>query len=171
MLLETARDAFAAGEGDVTFDAIAKRAGVGVGTLYRNFPTRQDLVEAVYRSELDEVARSADTLLGSGPADVALRRWIDRYATFFAAKHGMADAFRQAVSAGAVAPEETRGRIRGVVGMFLAAGVADGTLRADVLADDVTSAILGTFLVTAGSTDAGQRERMLDLVVDGLRIR
>ncbi|KQO64415.1 TetR/AcrR family transcriptional regulator [Curtobacterium sp. Leaf261] len=170
-LLETARDAFAAGEGDVTFDALARRAGVGVGTLYRNFPTRQDLVEAVYHSELDEVVALAEALLREHRADVALRHWIDRYATFFATKHGMAEAFQQAVASGVIAGTDTRARIHGVLGAFLAAGAADGTLRADVDAGVATSIILGSFLATAGVGVEGQRGRVLDVVVDGLRPR
>jgi AcrR family transcriptional regulator len=170
-LLATARDAFAAGEGDVTFDALARRAGVGVGTLYRNFPTRQDLVEAVYRSELDDVVALAEVLLREHPADVALRQWLDRYATFFATKHGMAEAFQQAIASGAVAAPNTRVRINGVLAEFLAAGVEDGSLRADVEPDVATSMILGSFLATAGVEDDGQRGRVLDVVVDGLRPR
>ncbi|WP_170133148.1 TetR/AcrR family transcriptional regulator [Arthrobacter livingstonensis] len=170
-LLVVARDAFTAGEGNVALDTLARRAGVGIGTLYRHFPTRQALVEAVYRSELDEVAASADEVLGGNPADVALRLWIDRYATFFATKHGMAETLQGLLSAGVVAPTETRQRIRGTLGRFLEAGEADGTLRHDVAADDVVTALVGAFLATAGAPDAAQRDRVLDLLVDGLRSR
>ncbi|GAA4401649.1 TetR family transcriptional regulator [Tsukamurella soli] len=169
-LLAAARDAFAAGDGDVTFDTLARRAGVGIGTLYRNFPNRQALVEAVYRSELDDVVASATTLLETHPADVALRRWVDRYAAFVATKHGMAEAFRQALTSGAIAASDTRERVRGTVGRFLTAGAADGTLRADVEADDVTVALLGAMLgTTSTAADPGQRGRVLDLLVAGLR--
>ncbi|GAA3754619.1 TetR family transcriptional regulator [Microbacterium kribbense] len=168
--MAVAVDAFAAGEGDVTFDALARRAGVGVGTLYRNFPNRQALVEAVYRSELDDVVAQADALLAAHPADVALRRWIDRYAVFVAAKEGMAQAFREAVASGVIAATETREAIRGAVARFVAAGAVAGTLRGDVDADDVTTALLSVVVGTAG-TGTAQRDRVLDIVVDGLRAR
>ncbi|MFW0793788.1 TetR/AcrR family transcriptional regulator [Gordonia sp. CPCC 205515] len=170
-LLVAARDAFAAGEGDVTLDALARRAGVGIGTLYRNFPTRQTLVEAVYRSELDDVVASAEALLESRPADVALRQWIDRYATFVATKQGMAEAFQQAVASGSIAASDTRGRIRATLARFLVAGAESGTLRADVDPDVATMALLGAFLGTTAATDRSQRDRVLDLLVDGLRPR
>ncbi|WP_076475713.1 TetR/AcrR family transcriptional regulator [Williamsia sterculiae] len=170
-LLVAARDAFAAGEGDVTFDALARRAGVGVGTLYRNFPDRQALVEAVYRTELDAVAESAGELLDKHPADVALRRWFDRYTGFVATKKGMAEAFQQAVASGAVTAGETRERIRSTIDRFLLVGSATGALRGDVLSDDVTVALLGAVLGTAADTDGKRRGRVLDLLVDGLRPR
>ncbi|UYM07203.1 TetR/AcrR family transcriptional regulator [Solicola gregarius] len=171
-ILAAASEAFAAGDGDVTFDSLARRAGVGVGTLYRNFSNRQALVEAVYRSELDDVVAHADALLSSYPADVALRRWVDRYATFVATKHGMAQAFREAVATGAIAATETRKRIRGTVEHFLAAGVEAGTLRDDVDGDDATTALLSAVLGTAGfAANDAQRARVLDIVVDGLKAR
>ena len=170
-LIETARDAFTAGEGDITFDALARRAGVGVGTLYRNFATRQALVEAVYRSELDDVVHYADGLLEKHSADETLRHWLDRYATFVATKHGMAEAFTQAIASGAVVAGDTRERIGETLERILAAGAEDGTLRTDVRADDAVVALLGVFLGLTRSRDDAQRRRVLDLYVDALRRR
>lgn len=169
-IVAAAREAFAAGDGAVSFDTLARTAGVGVATLYRNFPSRQALVEAVYRSDLDDLVALVDTLLGSQPADAALRHWVDRYAVFVATKHGMAEAFQQAVAAGSIGVGETRERIRAAIGRFLAAGATAGTLRADVDPDDATTALLGAVLgVTASGADARQHSRVLDIVVDGLR--
>ncbi|OZC30663.1 TetR/AcrR family transcriptional regulator [Gordonia polyisoprenivorans] len=170
-LIEAARDAFTAGEGDITFDALARRAGVGVGTLYRNFATRQALVEAVYRSELDDVVHYADGLLEKRSADETLRHWLDRYATFVATKHGMAEAFTQAIASGAVVAGDTRERIGETLERILAAGAEDGTLRTDVRADDAVVALLGVFLGLTRSRDDAQRRRVLDLYVDALRPR
>ena len=171
-ILAAAGEAFASGDGDVTFDALARRAGVGVGTLYRNFSNRQELVEAVYRAELDDVVSQSDDLLAAHPADVALRRWVDRYATFVATKQGMAQAFREAVASGAIVVTDTRERVRGAVESFLVAGAQEGTLREDVDGDDVTTVLLGAVLGTASiAANEAQRARVLDIVVDGLRPR
>lgn len=169
-ILTAARDAFASGDGSVSFDALARRAGVGVATLYRNFPNRQALVEAIYHSELDDLVTLADTLLAAEPADVALRHWMDHYAVFVATKHGMAEAFQQAVATGSIGAGETRERIRTVVGDFLSHGAAAGTLRGDIDPDDATTALLGAVLGALSSgADSRQRERVLDIVVGGLR--
>ena len=173
-LLTAARDAFRAGADPetVSLEAIARDAGVGIGTLYRNFPTRQDLAAAVYRSQLDDVVASAGTLLRTGePAAAAFRAWADRYAAFVATKRGMADTLRRLMSSGEVARTDTRAQIRGTVEKFLHAGAADGSLRADVQADDVVSTLLGVFLATADTTDRDQTDRILDLLLDGLRPR
>ncbi|HWU59066.1 MAG TPA: TetR/AcrR family transcriptional regulator [Microbacteriaceae bacterium] len=170
-LLEVSRDAFSAGDGDIALETLAKRAGVGIGTLYRNFPTREALVEALYRSELDALAATVDEALSAETADAALRLWMDRYATFVATKHGMAESLQGLFSTGAMAPSETRTRVREAVARFLEAGASDGTLRSDVQADDVVSMLVGTFLSTAGAPDEQQRDRMLGLLIDGLRTR
>ncbi|MGN2638666.1 TetR/AcrR family transcriptional regulator [Nocardia takedensis] len=170
-LLESARDAFAAGEGNLSMDALARRAGVGIGTLYRHFPTRQALVEAVYRAELDAVIDSAQALLDAYPADVGLRRWIDRYAGFVATKQGMAEAFQQAIASGAVAMRETRERVRQALALLLSAGVETGVLRDDIDPDVATMALLGAVVASRSLTETAQRARVFDLFVDGLRPR
>src|SRR5437879_6401556 len=94
-LLEAARRAFASGSPVVTLEAIAREAGVGIGTLYRHFPTREALVEAVYRAELSRLCDSAGELLAAAHApDAALRSWMDRFAEYVATKREMADALR-----------------------------------------------------------------------------
>jgi AcrR family transcriptional regulator len=163
-LLEVAAAAFAS-DGAVSLEGIARAAGVGIGTLYRHFPNREALIEAVYRSELAEVSASATALLQRHPPVEALRRWMDRYAEFVAAKRGMAESLRAVFESGAVAPATTRESIVGAVGELLAAGVEDGSLRGDVLADDVVTGLLGIFLAS-GSRE--QSDRMLDLLVAGL---
>jgi AcrR family transcriptional regulator len=165
-LLETASAAFAAAHGTtVSLEAIARDAGVGIGTLYRHFPSRDALVEAVYRTELADVAASAQELLERHPPVVALRRWMDRYASFVAAKRGMAESLHAMFTAGVVQPSDTRASIVGAVDALLSAGRTDGSLRGDVRADDVVSSLIGIFLASH-STD--QANRMLDLLLDGL---
>ncbi|MFZ1165317.1 TetR/AcrR family transcriptional regulator [Mycobacterium sp.] len=165
-LLEVATAAFATADGQpASLEAIARDAGVGIGTLYRHFPNRQALVEAVYRSELAEVAAAAGKLLKRHPAKTALRRWMDRYANFVAAKRGMAESLHAMFDSGAMQPSQTRASLAGAVELLLRAGADDGSLRSDVPADDVVSSLIGIFLVS-GSPE--QRGRMLDLLVAGV---
>ena len=168
-LVAVARAAFAAAEDPVTLEGIARQAGVGIGTLYRHFPTREALVEAVYAAELDDVTTSAATALDTFPPDVALRTWMKRYAEFTATKRGMIDTLRTGWTSGRITTPSTRERITAAIGAILAAGVRAGSFRADVDADDVTAILLGVFLSTSTNSGAGQTERLLDLVVDALR--
>jgi AcrR family transcriptional regulator len=163
-LLAAATAAFTAAEGTaVSLEAIAR--GAGVGTLYRHFATREELVEAVYQAELAEVAASAGQLLERHPPLVALRRRMDRYATFVAAKRGMAKSLRAMFAAGTVEPGDTRASVIGAVETLLRAGASDGTVRSDVRAEDVVTSLIGIFLAS-GSTE--QAHLMLDLLLDGL---
>ena len=170
-LVADARKSFAAGDATVSLEGVAQAAGVGVGTLYRHFPTREALVEAVYRTELDALAADAEPLLARYPALDALRTWMDRYARFVAAKHAMRDALRIAVTSRTASPPGTRAHVRDIVARFTAAGAADGTIRADVEPDDVTVCLAGAVLMSTTSTDADQLRRLLDLLLDGLRPR
>jgi AcrR family transcriptional regulator len=165
-LLQVATAAFATAEGrPVSLEAIAREAGVGIGTFYRHFANREALVEAIYRTELAEVAAAAEQLLKRHPPKIALRRWMDRYASFVAAKRGMAESLHAIFASGAMEPSQTRDSIVGAVDMLLLAGADDGSLRSDVHADDVVSSLIGIFLAS-GSPE--QTARMLDLLVAGV---
>src|SRR6201997_775353 len=165
-LLEVATAAFAAAEGrPVSLESIARDAGVGIGTLYRHFPNREAMVEAIYRTELAEAAAAAEQLLRRHPPKTALRRWMDRYANFVAAKRGMAESLHAMFDSGAMQPSQTRDSIAGAVDLLLQAAAHDGSLRADVQADDVVSSLIGTFLAS-GSPE--QTSRLLDLLVAGI---
>ncbi len=168
-LLEVAAAAFAAAAGrPVSLESIARDAGVGIGTLYRHFPTRDVLVEAVFRAELAEVAAAAGQLLRRHPPKAALRHWMDRYANFVAAKRGMADSLRGLVESRPAEQNQTRESIVGAVRLILRAGADDGSLRSDVPAEDVVSSLLGIFLASGSSEQTG---RLLDLLVAGLESR
>jgi AcrR family transcriptional regulator len=146
----------------------AARVGVGTGTLYRHFPTREALVEAVYAAELDDVAASASALLGQFPPDVALRGWMDRYATFWVTKHAMLGTLRAGFAPGRISPS-TRERVITAIAPILAHGAREGSLRTDIRPEDVATLLLGVFLSTAASDTLEQSGRLLDLVVDALR--
>ena len=165
-LLSVATAAFATADGQpVSLESIARQAGVGIGTLYRHFPNREALVEAIYRAELAEVAETAARLLKRYPPKTALRRWMDRYASFVAAKRGMAESLHAMFDSGAVQPNETRASIAGAVDLLLRAGVDDGSLRSDVQADDIVTSLIGIFLASGSPEQTG---RMLDLLVAGI---
>lgn len=165
-LLAVATAAFADAHGrPVSLESIAREAGVGIGTLYRHFPSRELLIEAVYRAELAEVVAAADRLLAEHPPKTALRRWMDRYASFVAAKRGMAESLHAIFDSGAMEPSQTRDSIVGAVGMLLRAGADDGSLRSDVQPDDVVSSLIGIFLASGSPEQTG---RMLDLLVAGV---
>lgn len=168
-LVTAARAAFAAAEGPVPLEVIARKAGVGIGTLYRRFPTREALVEAVYAAELDDVATSAPVLLAEFPPDVALRAWMDRYAAFVSTKRGMLDTLRAGWASGRIATPATRQRITEAIGTILIEGARAGLLRADVDPEDVTAMLLGVFFSTAAGNTSQQTSRLLDLVLDALR--
>jgi AcrR family transcriptional regulator len=171
-LLEVARERFSAGEETVSLEGIAQAAGVGIGTLYRHFPTREALVEAVYRSELDALAATAEDLLAVHTAFDALRLWMDRYARFVVAKRAMQQALRVAWTSRTSPIPETRARIRATLARFVSAGASDGTIRDDVEADDIAISLAGVVLAaTATATDQGQLHRLLGLLADGLRPR
>jgi AcrR family transcriptional regulator len=170
-VIAAARAAFAAApSGPVTLEAIASRAGVGTGTLYRHFPTREALIEAVYAAELDDVVASASALLGEFPPDVALRAWMDRYATFWVTKHAMLGTLRAGSAPGRISPS-TRERVITAITPVLARGAEAGSLRTDIHPGDVAALLLGVFLSTAAGGAPEQAPRLLDLVVDSLRPR
>lgn len=168
-LVQAARAAFAVAGDAVTLEGIARDAGVGIGTLYRHFPTREALVEAVYAAELDDVTGSVATLLEQLPPDAALRAWMERYAAFVATKRGMADTLRAGWASGRIATSATRQRITTAIATILAAGAQAGRLRADVDPQDVTVLLLGTCLATTAGHTSGQTGRLLDLIMDALR--
>lgn len=168
-LIAAAREAFTTQGESVSLERIARMAGVGIGTLYRNFRTREALVEAVYRSELDAVAASVDGFLAGHGAFEALGLWIDRYAAFVETKRSMQDALRIAWSSGTLPLTDTRTRITATIARLLQAGAQDGTIRKDVEPDDVTASLVGIFLSTAQSADPNQRRRVLRLLMDALR--
>jgi AcrR family transcriptional regulator len=172
-LIEVARSAFAtsphAAAAPVSLEAIARQAGVGIGTLYRHFPTREALIEAVYRTELDGVLGQAAVLLGEHDPVSALRLWMDAYAAFVTAKRGMAESLRSLLQAGTITSSQTRQRVTDTIQTFLDAGVHAGSLRADVRADDVAASLVGVFLATPDPAQSDQAGRMLDLLVAGIQ--
>jgi AcrR family transcriptional regulator len=172
-LLEVAVRAFSADSADgadVTLDAIAREAGVGIGTLYRHFPTREALVEAAYRNELARLGDSVADLLNDRPADQALRAWMDRFVDYMTTKQGMADALHAVIASGGDPFAQSRARLTEAVTTLLRAGAADGTLRTDVEPDDVLIGLSGLSVATGDPARRAQAGRLLDLLMDALRL-
>ena len=142
-LIEVAQRAFTTGDTKVPLEAVAKEAGVGIGTLYRHFPTRESLVEAVYLAERNRLCDAADELLADHPPHQALRLWMDHFADYIATKREMADALRALIADGTVTRSQAREQLGTAVRRILDAGAADGTLRPDVDAEDVVVALVG----------------------------
>jgi AcrR family transcriptional regulator len=170
-LVAAARALFAEKGTSAPLEEVAERAGLGIGTLYRHFPTRDALVEAVYRNELERLRGAADELLASREPAAALRTWMDRFAEYVATKRGMADALRAVVASGSITRSETKDTLTAAIALLLDAGAAAGTVRGDVDAGDVLASLTGIFLASGAPHQDEQAERMLDLLMDGLRWR
>lgn len=168
-LLAVATEALAK-DVEVPLETIAERAGVGIGTLYRHFPSRDALIEAAYRHEVAELCDAAPALLQADrPAVDALREWMGRFVGYAATKRGLGGALRAAVGPDSALFGETRASILGALATLLDACRAEGSVRADVDADDVMRAMWGVWLVPDGPEWDAQVRRLLDLVVCGLR--
>lgn len=154
---------------DVPLSTIARKAGVGQGTFYRNFPNRESLVLEIFRHEMQQVADSAAHLVATRPPDQALREWMDRLAQFAMAKAGMADAIRQATSAPGGPAKPGHEPITSAAETLLRAGERAGTIRAGVSAEDFLLAIAGLWQIDPGGEWQPRAARLLDLVMDGLR--
>jgi AcrR family transcriptional regulator len=154
--------------GDASLNSIAKDAGVGIGTLYRHFPSREALLVAVYRNELQQLVDAAPSLLDEHPPLDALRHWLDRLAHHGRAKVGLANVLAAMASHERLTTESYEPVI-GALALLLHANEAAGTIRAGIDPDDVLL-MLG-FLWRVSPDDAGQAKanRMLDLVLNGLQ--
>ena len=168
-LLEAAVRAFSQDGPDVTLDAIAKDAGVGIGTLYRHFPTREALVESAYRNELDRLCDAAADLSRDLPPDVAMRTWMDRLVDYMTTKRGMSDALRCVIASGGNPFSHSRDRMTAAITALLQAGAAAGTIRADVEPADVLASLSGVTFAAGDPAQRDQARRLLDLLMDGLR--
>lgn len=168
-LLETAVRAFSADGPEASLDAIAKRAGVGIGTLYRHFPTREALVEAVYRDQLEKLCDAAAELLETAPPDEALRAWMDRFVGYMATKRELAGTLRAVIASGGNPFARSRDRLTAAITTLLRAGATAGSVRTDVEPEDVLAGLSGITLAAGGPERRDQARRLLDLLMDGLR--
>ncbi|MEU4518984.1 helix-turn-helix domain-containing protein [Amycolatopsis sp. NPDC024027] len=167
-LLEVAAQVFAREGADTSMKAIAAEAGVGIATLYRRFPTREDLIEATYRSRTDLLCDSASKLLGDlAPVD-ALRTWMERFVDYMLTKQGMADALPAILATRDGLRLHSREALTGAVTGLLAAGTSSGDFRADVSPSDVLMALGGITLISGHEHQRELATRLISLLLDGL---
>lgn len=153
---------------ELSMRAIAREAGVGIGTLYRHFPSREALVEAVYLNQLERLTTGARELLAESPPTAALRSWMDLFGDWIAAKNGMLDTLRAMIETGKIAHAQTRNELLEAIETFLEAGRITGEFRADVDAEDIAAGLIGIFTV-AHSAGTDRVNRLLNIFTDGLR--
>ncbi len=167
-LLEAAKAVFAASGVDAPAKEIADLAGVGVGTLYRHFPLRSDLVKAVLEHEIDACAAAAPALAAAHEPGAALEKWLRRYTEFLATKRGFAAALHSGDPAFDALPGYFFERVAPALGSLLEAASATGEIRADISAGDLLRAIALLCLPVPGE---GQdySQRMVAVLIDGLR--
>ncbi|MDT0321185.1 TetR/AcrR family transcriptional regulator [Streptomyces millisiae] len=154
---------------DVPLSTIARKAGVGQGTFYRNFPNREALVLEVHRHEVRLLTEAARKLLETRPPDQALREWMDQLARFAVAKVGLSGAMRQIVGTTDAAAQPGYALVVEAIEALLAANHEAGTIRPGVTADDFILAIAGVWQLDGRGDWEAQATRLLDLVMDGLR--
>ncbi|GAA3454297.1 TetR/AcrR family transcriptional regulator [Dactylosporangium matsuzakiense] len=168
-LIEIATRLFAAAAGDEpSMRLIAREAGVGIGTLYRHFPTREALVEAVYQDQVRRLTEGADALLAAHPPARAMRHWMDLFSEWLATKHGMVDTLRAMVGNQQLGHAHTRTELLAAIDKILAAGRAAGDIGTHATAEDVAAALIGIFTVAPITSRAEQAARLLDLVMLGI---
>ncbi|TWE23154.1 TetR/AcrR family transcriptional regulator [Prauserella muralis] len=167
-LLEAAKAVFGTAGVDAPVKEIADRAGVGVGTLYRHFPQRSDLVKAVFQREVDACADEAAALAAAHGPERALEKWLDRYVEFLATKRGLAAALHSGDPAFDALPGYFLQRLGPALGSLLDAAAAAGAIRGDVGAEDLLYAVSTLCRPVSGKGPAYSR-RMIALLVDGLR--
>ncbi|WP_432937045.1 TetR/AcrR family transcriptional regulator [Kribbella sp. CA-253562] len=169
-LIATAAEAFASGQA-ISLDAIAKRAGVGNATLYRHFPTREDLVEEVYRDQIRPLRDDARALLATEQPAEALHAWMLRFAEWAGERRGICEALVAMSATGRFGTGPVCDEVQQILAMLLEAGAEPGELRSDLDPVDIGGILAGVLSVAGAPEQRAQLDRMLTVVVDGLRAR
>lgn len=167
-LLEAAKAVFATAGVDAPAKQIADLAGVGVGTLYRHFPQRSDLVKAVFQRQVDACADAAPTLAAANEPGVALEKWLHRYTEFVATKRGLAAALHSGDPAYGALPGYFMQRLEPALASLLEAAIASGAIRAGISARDLLHAV-ATLCMPVPDEGPDYSRRMVALLIDGLR--
>jgi AcrR family transcriptional regulator len=168
-VLRAASAVFARSDTEPSMRALAREAGVGVATIYRHFPTREALVDAVYQDQVMRLTSGASELVAAHPPAEALRRWMDVFAEWMATKHGMLNTLVAMIDADQIAHADTRDALLAAIDVILRAGAEAGDIRPDARADDVAAGLIGILTVTGPPSGNPQAARLLDVLNDGLR--
>jgi AcrR family transcriptional regulator len=171
LLLAAAKAVFSAGGPDASLEAVARRADVGIGTLYRHFPTREALYEAVYRHEVEQLGELAEELKSEASPVEALRRWLRSNVEFVATKKGMSAALALAAQTNSELMAFSYDRLTKAVGALLDRAVKAGDIRGDVGPEDLLRALIGMCYLHDQPGWQTSVVRLLDVFVDGLRVQ
>jgi AcrR family transcriptional regulator len=168
LLLDTAKAAFAEKGSAASLDEIARAAGVGIGTLYRHFPTRDALIAAVYQNESDQLARAAARLAETMPPIEALRAWLFLFVDYLATKHGMTEVLNSIVGGPSALYAASGPGVMAAFGQLVDRAVASGKIQVDIERLDLLRAIAGVANVSAGPNAGEAAKRMVDILIAGL---
>lgn len=167
-ILKAARDVFMTTGVNAPVREITTQAGVGLGTLYRRFPKRSDLIAAVFSREIDDCADAAPELAKKHPPAEAVAQWLRRYAKFMVTKKGLAAALHSGDPAFDALPDYFRSRFEPALAALLSSAAITGEMRDDITPYDLLRAI-GNLSAASGADGAEHVQRMVDLMIDGFR--
>jgi AcrR family transcriptional regulator len=168
-ILDAAKQAFTRSTGNVNLDDIAKKAGVGPGTLYRHFPTREALLEAVYRTEVEKLAAAERELSKTLPPVEALRAWMLLFVDYIAAKHVIAPALNTLVGGPSKLFESSGAQIKAATRALVKRAIASGDIRPDLDPIDLLRALIGVSNVASGPGWPQSARRLVDILILGSR--
>lgn len=168
-VLEAAKAVFSEGGTETGLEAVARRAGVGIGTLYRHFPTRETLYEAVYRREVEQLTELARRLAATSPPLEGLRCWVQALLEFVATKKGMVAALALAAHKPPDLMADMASRMQEAIEMLLDPAVQAGEVRRDISADDLLRAVIGLCYLHEGPGWQTRVMRLFEVFLDGLR--
>ena len=168
-ILEVAKDAFTRLGASASLDDIATQAGVGAGTLYRHFPTRDDLIEAVYRTEVEKLAAAEHDLAETLPPMEALRAWMLLFIDHIATKLIIAPALNSLVGGPSKLFESSRGQVRSAIEAPVQRAIRSGDIRPDLVAFDLLRALIGVVNVASGPGWEQSARRLGDILISGSR--
>jgi AcrR family transcriptional regulator len=155
---------------DIALDEVARRADVGIATLYRHFPTRDDLITGAYVREIGLLCDGVEELLATTPPDEALIAWMQRFIGYVAGKPGMAQALKAVVLAtDSDVVQVSHVKIYAALAELLEAGTEEGLFRTDIAVDDLAGALSGLSLSVGSPGSKDRADRLVRLFVDGLR--
>lgn len=170
-LLETAKAVFAEKGSAASLEEIARAAGVGIGTLYRHFPTRDALIESVYRNETEQLMAAATRLKGEQPPVEALRAWLLLFVDYMAIKHGMSEALSSLVCGASDLYATSGAQITQAIAMLVDNATASGDIRLAVEPLDLLRALAGVATIATGATGTESAKRLVDILLAGISTR
>jgi len=168
-ILEVAKEAFTRSGANASLDDIAKDAGVGAGTLYRHFPTRDALIEAVYRTEVEKLAAAERMFSEAMPPIKALRAWMLLFVDYIAAKQIIAPALNTFVGGPSKLYEGSRAQIQGAIDALVRRAIKSGDIRKDLDPFDLLRALIGVSNVTSSPDWQQSARRLVDILITGSR--